>query len=149
MMTLPRPSTSVLSCIRTCSLTPKVPGPFVPVPAFPSPRSLFVRFRAALLSRSRNAIKLPSADHRGYRAAALNVVVVEGKINMDNDERDEEPKEQMVPETHTHVAAQQRHHPREHPRHKRRAHRRIEREAGDGLNAKRNERKKVDESRQR
>src|ERR1039457_4065321 len=76
MSTLPRPSTSVFSC-------------FVSV-------ELFV----TLLS-----FKLPPAYDRGYSAATLDVIVVKGKINMNDDKRHKEPQEQVVPEPHSKFAA--------------------------------------------
>src|SRR6185437_14222095 len=47
-----------------------------------------------------HAVEFPSADDRGDGAAAFDVVVVEGQINMHDDEGYKEPEEEMVPEAH-------------------------------------------------
>src|ERR1035438_2079702 len=119
--TLPRPSTSVFTR--------------------PVVSSLFV---VTLLP-----LKLPSAYDRGYRAAPLNVVVIKGKIHMNNDEGDKEPKECVVPEAHAELPAHQRNDPGKHPRQPRVAHAGVEREAGDGLEDKRQEREEVNHAGQR
>src|ERR1035437_5657941 len=82
MMTLPRPSTSVLSCLVSVELSVTLLHP----------------------------VELPSAYDRRYRTAALDVVVIEGKVDVNDDKGDEEPHECVVPEAHTKFAAHQRHH---------------------------------------
>ncbi len=57
------------------------------------PQSLFPLVLRSLDPCSFHPVELPSADDRGHGAAALDVVVIEGKINVNDDERDKEPQE--------------------------------------------------------
>src|SRR5580658_4090574 len=104
--------------------------PSSPMRTLPRPRTrvlpmLFVTFLYP--------VELPSANDRGDCAAAFDVVVIEGEIDVDDDEGDEEPEEEMMPETDAELAAHQGNDPGEHARQPRVAHAGVEREAGDGL----------------
>src|SRR5664280_866138 len=94
-------------------------------------------------------VKLPSTYDRRDCAPALNVVVIEGKVNVHDDKCNKEPQEQMVPVAHVEFPAHQRHDPGEHAWKPRIAHAGIEREARNGLGDKREECQKVDKRRQR
>src|ERR1035437_11127290 len=101
----------------------------------PSPStSVFFRLFATLLP-----LELPPADDRGYRATTLDVVVIEGKIHMNDDKGDKEPQERVVPEAHAEFAAHQGHDPGKHPWQPRVTHAGVEGKAGDGLGHKRQE----------
>jgi len=76
---------------------------------------------------------------RGYRAAPLDVVMIEGKIDVNDDKCDKEPQEKVMPEAHAEFSTHQRHNPNEHPGQPRRAHAGVEREAGDCLEDKHEE----------
>src|SRR5271157_246710 len=121
IMTLPRPSTSVFSCL------------------------VAVRLFDTFL----HPVELPSADDRGYRTAPLEIVVIEGKVDVNDDKGDKEPQERVVPEAHACIAAHQRHDPVKHPRQPRVAHAGVQREAGDGLEYEREESAEMDHTGQR
>src|ERR1039458_5233332 len=121
MMTLPKPSTSVLFCLVNSGLFVTLLHP----------------------------IELPSAYDRGYSASSLDVVVIEGKIDVNDDKGDKEPQKRVVPEAHAKFAAHQRHNPDEHPRKPRSAHAGVQRKAGDGLEDEREEGAEIDHTSQR
>src|ERR1035441_5986886 len=148
------PSRHSTPCGRVCSsraLTTCTPMPSSPMRTLPSPStSVFtLSFVSWLFVTLLHPVELPSAYDRGYRAAALDVVVIEGKIDVDDDKGDKEPQEGMVPEAHAGVAAHQRHHPVKHARQPRVAHAGVKGEAGDGLEDKRQEGAEVDQPGQR
>src|ERR1017187_6024200 len=78
-------------------------------------------------------LELPSAYDGGDGAASLNVVVIEGKIHVNDGKRHEEPQEQVVPEADLELAAHQGDDPGEHPGKPWEAHAGIQGKAGDGL----------------
>src|ERR1035438_2088041 len=111
----------------------------------PSPStSVFLSLFVTLLP-----VKLPSAYDRGDGAAALNVIVIKGKIHVHDDKSDKEPEQQVMPEAHAKLAAHQQDDPHKHARQPRIAHAGIKRKPGDGLGHECQESKEVDKCRQR
>src|ERR1035441_7001008 len=106
--------------------------PSSPIRTLPRPStSVFTGSFVTLLP-----VKLPSANDRGYRTTALDVIVIEGEIYVNNNKCDEEPQEQVVPEAYPEFTAHQRHNPGKHPRQPRVAHAGVEGETRDGLEDK-------------
>src|SRR5664280_2188067 len=97
--------------------------PSSPIRTLPSPStSVFTRLFVSWLLATLLPLELPSTDDRGYSTAALDVIVIEGKINVNDDKGDKEPQEQVVPEAHAEFAAHQRNDPGKHLRQPRVAH---------------------------
>src|SRR5271157_4747000 len=109
--------------------------PSSPMMTLPSPRTkVFAGLLVTLLP-----LELPSTDNRGYGAAPLDVVMIEGKIDVNDDKRDKEPQEKVMPEAHAEFPAHQRHNPGEHAWQPGIAHAGVERKSGNGLRYKRQE----------
>src|SRR4051812_44253257 len=135
MITLPSPSTSVFLFALTPHLDPTISVLGASEPArFVTPWCLCLCYLGPLFRRSlvfRHLVELPSTDDGRDGSASLDVVVVEGEIDMDHDEDHEEPQEQVMPITNAHLTAHERHDPGEHARDPRVAHRGIQCKPGD------------------
>src|SRR5579859_5525164 len=71
------------------------PTPSSPMMVLPRPRTRVFLWLFVVTLRP---VELQSSHNRGDGATSLDVVVIEGKINVDDDERDEEPHEEVMPE---------------------------------------------------
>src|SRR5579872_1006370 len=89
--------------------------------------------------------ELPSTNDGRDGSAALDVVMIEGQIHVDDDERDEEPQKEMMPVANAFVSTQDGNDPVEHARQPRVAHAGVECKAGDRLGDERDKSEEVDE----
>src|SRR5208283_2891801 len=153
MMTLPSPSTSVfcpdsttVSDHRSLTTDHRFLGPLCPAGVRGERLAGAAWSLGPCLLVPCFSVELPSADDRRDRATALDVIVIEGEINVNDDECDKEPEQQMMPKAHSELAAHQRHNPLEHPRQPRIAHAGVKRKSRDGLEAKGQEGAEVDQT---
>src|ERR1017187_2367475 len=100
-----RHSTPAGSVCFSSARTTCTPTPSSPMMTLPRPSTSVFLWLFGLSVTLRHPVKLPSTYDRGYRTAALDVVVIEAEIDVNDDERDKEPQEQVMPETHTEFAA--------------------------------------------
>src|ERR1017187_8828578 len=104
-----RHSTPGGSVCFSMARTTWTPTPSSAMRIFPSPRTnVFWGLFATLVLIALFALKLPSADDGRNRTTTLNVVVIQGEVNVDDDECDEEPQEQVMAEASLEFAGHQR-----------------------------------------